>query len=247
MSFQTPIQTTNRSRSGLKAELLLASTDLPDIDLLGAAVLTALGETGTSLTDARKNQDKTGLVLRTKAATLLIKGTGSPLAAQHFSGGLTPFASAAERAAQIAIIGHHEASVTLKIRPVSPSDSNAVDLLYQGVSALSQTMQPLGIMWGPTRRLHRDAAFQALPRSRAPVELLFAPVCKKFGPRHMNMLHFTGGRDVFGFQLFLQLSGMDRDEAITAGLALAHACRLDPTIAQNRSFAFVRSQGFLES
>jgi len=237
MSYLTPISTTSPATNVLKAHLLLAAPGAIDIDVLGAAVLALLGENSDTLRAARKSGDGQKLALRGRAISVLLAMSNTPIGAEHFSQAITPFASAAERAALIAIIGHHEAFITLKVRIHADQTSLAPELLFKGVTAISLASEPLGLFWGPTGRLHHGALLQTLADFKAPMELLLAASCKSVGHRGLCTVSFAGARKTLGFGLNLHVQPLDKQAGLKTGLAFARACIKNPATPMGRSFS----------
>ncbi len=236
MSYLARIDKAAIHKESQMAQLLLASPHQGDLETLAASVMSVIGETSETLKTARESGNRTRLVLRSDTATIMLAKSCTPLGAEHFSRALDPFSTAAERAALVAIIGHHEAFVTLKLRPDAHHKITAPELLYLGVSEINRLVKPLGVLWGPNRRLHHGAGLPIIPKGQAPMQLLLAPCIRNVGPRRHAVLHFSGAHSALGFGLELQLASLDQDTAITAGLAFASACRTEKTTLVGRSF-----------
>lgn len=220
----------------IKAHLLLSGPYGPDIDALGAVFMASIGLNGASLKGAQKDHRASKLVLRTDPAMLLVAKSETPLGAAYFNNSIPPRISAAERSAFMAIISHHEAAITLKLRLNTPFDQDISTLLHQAVKAVSPKTNPLGLLWGPTQRLHQGGGMRDILESDAPMELFLAPVFKANGTRKTQIIDFAGARHILGFELCLHMIQISRQKAIDAGLAFASHCIKDPTFHTQRSF-----------
>ncbi len=220
----------------VKAHLLLSEPYSSDIDAVGAAFLASIGLKGAALKGAQKSRGATKLVLHTDDTSLLVAKSKSPLGATHFSKSIPPLLSPAERSAFIAIISHHEAFITLTLRTDASHSGNNSALLHQAVKAASCLTQPLGLLWGPTKRLHQGDAMRTILKSNAPLELFISPVFKQNGPRKTQIINFVGAQEILGFGLGLHMIQLSRQKAVDAGLAFADMCANDQTFHTRRSF-----------
>lgn len=220
----------------IKAHLLLSKPYGDDIDSLSAAFFASIGLPPGSLQKAFKDNDARKLVLQTEQCILTVATTDTPLGAEYFNKAIPPMLTAAERSAFISVIGGHEAAIFLKLEPKTAMAGTSPILLHKAITTISRKTNLLGLLWGPTRRLHQRDGLHQILNTDTPMSLFLAPVQKTIGAKDLKVIEFPGARHLLGYDLSLHMGHLNSEQAVEAGLAFAQHCFENPDFQNQASF-----------
>ncbi len=238
MSYHTRLATRPRTVNTLRADLLLASPALPEAAPLAARILAGLGHTGQPRAARRlSGQGSCLLTVQTGALGLTLGLRAQPLSGAHFLRAFAPYSDPSARARRIAVIAHHQAHVSLRLRQHWGGAPGGLHRrLLAALRLMADELSPAGLLWGDTGRLFAGDELAGLLHDPAPARLLCTPRLTTTGRRRQVCVELDGAPGALGFAVRLLPRRLEPAAAFAAAHAFARACLIAPDTRRERSF-----------